>query len=63
MVWGGWLEPLVAPTRGDLFGVAFYRDPVWSYSAGVGYTERSVGRHLCVYLLGQVTTQTNLKAY
>ena len=63
MVWDGWLEPIAVPTRWDLFRVAFYRDPVCPYSVGVGYTERSVGRHLCVYLIGQVTTQTNLKAY
>ena len=47
-VWDEWLEPIAVPTRWALFGVIFYRDPVWPYSEGVCYTERNVGRHLLV---------------
>ena len=51
MFWDGWLEPLVVPTRWYILRLSLYRDPVWPYVLEVSYTERSFGRHLCVYLL------------
>ena len=52
MVWGRGLEPLVVPTRWDILGVALYGSPVWPYGVGVDFTDRSIRRHLRVYLLG-----------
>ena len=34
------------PTMWDLLGVSLGGAPVWLCSAGVGFTERSIGRHL-----------------
>ena len=51
MVRDGWSETLMVLTRWDLLIVALYGSLVWKYSAGVGYTERVVGRRLRVYLL------------
>ena len=48
MVWDKGLDPLVVPTRWDLLGVALGGAPVWLCGAGVGFTERSAGRRLCV---------------
>ena len=48
MVWDVGLEPLVVPTRWALLRVALGRAPVWTCGAGVGFTERIVGRRLRV---------------
>ena len=56
MVQEGLLGPLVVPTRWVIFGVAIYMSSVWPYGVRLSYTERSVGRRLCVYLIGWVAT-------
>ena len=56
MVWDGRLETLVVPARGSILRFTLYGVLVLLYSAGVGYTERSAGRRICVYLLGWVAT-------
>ena len=51
MVWDGWSETLVVPTRWDLLVVALYGASVWLYGARVGSRERSFRRRLFVYPL------------
>ena len=48
MVWDRGSEPLVVLTRWTLLVVALDGAPVWTCGAGVGFTERIVGRRLCV---------------
>ena len=45
MVWNGVLDLIVVPTRWALLGVAISEVSVWTCGAGVGFTDRSVGRH------------------
>ena len=45
MVWIGVLDLIVVPTRWALLGVAISEVSVWTCGAGVGFTDRSVGRH------------------
>ena len=48
MLWDGGSEPLVVPTRRAFLGVSLCGLLVWLCVAGVGFTERSVGRRLRV---------------
>ena len=48
MVWDRGSDTLVEPTRWDLLGVALGRAPVWPCGKGVGFTEKSSRKRLCV---------------
>ena len=54
MVWYRGSEPLVVPARWALLGFGLGGAPVWTYGAGVGFTERIVGRRICVTYEGTV---------